>query len=210
MEQGVACRIYKTCKICEKTKYVSEFPKKTGIKRSSGSRKSYCYTCQPRRHEKILPSQPHYHYDTSLLSGSIIKVRGKLTTGHYIYEIPLKEAKQLVIEGAAGIVNPVFIHKIYSREEFRSLIIEQNSHFTCYYCGEYGDTIDHLTPRSKGGLTTPKNCVCSCDPCNQLKGDLSFEKFLALLRSKESEKTFWQKHNVSNSRKYSRNREYVY
>eukprot|EP00471_Norrisiella_sphaerica_P013200 CAMPEP_0184500270 /NCGR_PEP_ID=MMETSP0113_2-20130426/44163_1 /TAXON_ID=91329 /ORGANISM="Norrisiella sphaerica, Strain BC52" /LENGTH=257 /DNA_ID=CAMNT_0026888561 /DNA_START=90 /DNA_END=863 /DNA_ORIENTATION=+ len=41
----------------------------------------------------------------------------------------------------------------------------------CYYCGVRGQhlTIDHILPRSKGGLTTMKNVVLACQRCNQMK-----------------------------------------
>ncbi|HWH72374.1 MAG TPA: HNH endonuclease signature motif containing protein, partial [Candidatus Sulfotelmatobacter sp.] len=37
---------------------------------------------------------------------------------------------------------------------------------TCYWCGEAGDTMDHITPWSKGGRTTMDNCICACQECN--------------------------------------------
>lgn len=33
---------------------------------------------------------------------------------------------------------------------------------TCYYCGQYASTVDHLIPRSKGGLDTMDNLVAAC------------------------------------------------
>ncbi|WP_081412666.1 HNH endonuclease [Fictibacillus gelatini] len=167
-----ACPLYKKCKICEQIKYYSEFPPRTGRKRSSGARKSYCKVCEPRKHEKILPAIPcNYSFDISLLSYGDIKVKEKKKNGRFFeYYVPVQIATQLVTEEAAGIVHEGLIHKLYNKEEFRHLIIERSS-YTCFYCGKYGDTIDHLTPKSKGGLTTPKNCVCACKRCNQLKND---------------------------------------
>lgn len=40
---------------------------------------------------------------------------------------------------------------------------------TCQYCGRKGDTIDHVMPRSRGGLSTWENCVCACSMCNTRK-----------------------------------------
>ena len=45
-------------------------------------------------------------------------------------------------------------------------------HFTCQYCGASAElTFDHVIPRSKGGLTTWRNVVAACSPCNLKKGD---------------------------------------
>jgi 5-methylcytosine-specific restriction endonuclease McrA len=43
--------------------------------------------------------------------------------------------------------------------------------FQCQYCGSGDDlTFDHVTPRSKGGMTTWMNVVTACSPCNLAKG----------------------------------------
>ena len=42
---------------------------------------------------------------------------------------------------------------------------------TCAYCGQHGDTIDHVVPRSRGGLDTWDNLVCACRSCNNRKAD---------------------------------------
>jgi len=49
--------------------------------------------------------------------------------------------------------------------------------FTCQYCGSQGEmTFDHIIPRSKGGKTTWKNVVASCQKCNLMKGSRSLKK----------------------------------
>jgi len=44
----------------------------------------------------------------------------------------------------------------------------------CQYCGRVFPTselnLDHVTPRSRGGMTTWENIVCSCFVCNKRKG----------------------------------------
>jgi 5-methylcytosine-specific restriction endonuclease McrA len=43
--------------------------------------------------------------------------------------------------------------------------------FRCQYCGSGRHlTIDHIVPRSRGGLTSWDNVVTSCAPCNVRKG----------------------------------------
>lgn len=44
----------------------------------------------------------------------------------------------------------------------------------CQFCGKRFDTkelsLDHVLPKSRGGLTTWDNIVCSCSSCNARKG----------------------------------------
>ena len=51
--------------------------------------------------------------------------------------------------------------------------------FKCQYCGEqyrYDNlTIDHVIPRSQGGITVWTNCVIACKRCNIAKGSTLLE-----------------------------------
>lgn len=40
----------------------------------------------------------------------------------------------------------------------------------CVYCTAPATSIDHVIPRSRGGVTSWENVVCSCVPCNLRKG----------------------------------------
>ena len=43
--------------------------------------------------------------------------------------------------------------------------------YECAYCGsEENLTLDHITPRSKGGSDRVTNVLCACHSCNHLKG----------------------------------------
>ncbi|MGH2481243.1 MAG: HNH endonuclease, partial [Ktedonobacteraceae bacterium] len=48
---------------------------------------------------------------------------------------------------------------------------------TCQYCGKHTRelTIDHIIPRSRGGLSTWENLVASCRACNGRKGSHSLK-----------------------------------
>ena len=47
--------------------------------------------------------------------------------------------------------------------------------YTCQYCGGRPGpeelTVDHVTPRSRGGASTWENCVLACVECNTRKAD---------------------------------------
>lgn len=47
----------------------------------------------------------------------------------------------------------------------------------CHYCGGPGGTIDHVIPRSRGGWTTPENCIPACEPCNKFRGNRPYKEF---------------------------------
>tara|TARA_Y100001968_G_scaffold70346_1_gene61476 strand:- start:95 stop:505 length:411 start_codon:yes stop_codon:yes gene_type:complete len=42
---------------------------------------------------------------------------------------------------------------------------------SCIYCGKPSESIDHIVPRSKGGLSVTENCVPACLSCNGVKSD---------------------------------------
>lgn len=52
----------------------------------------------------------------------------------------------------------------------RRAVLDRDGH-TCAYCGIKADTIDHVRPRSRGGLHVWTNVVAACARCNHRKGD---------------------------------------
>ncbi|WP_285889375.1 HNH endonuclease [Paenibacillus glycanilyticus] len=105
-------------------------------------------------------------------------MRGKTDKGRrWHQEIELELAVTLVKERAAVIVNRTTIRRLFSNKDFRSYILTRDN-YTCHFCGQYGDTIDHMLPRAKGGHTTPDNCVVACNECNQSKADKDIEEFM--------------------------------
>jgi 5-methylcytosine-specific restriction endonuclease McrA len=51
----------------------------------------------------------------------------------------------------------------------------RRDHYTCQYCGRQPGseelTIDHVVPRSQGGVSGWENCVLACVDCNRRKAD---------------------------------------
>ena len=67
-----------------------------------------------------------------------------------------------------------------SRVRFSRLNIYARDGNRCQYCGRRLPrselNLDHVVPRSRGGVTTWENVVCSCIPCNLKKGSKSPEE----------------------------------
>ncbi|MCF7757724.1 HNH endonuclease [Paenibacillus xylanexedens] len=108
----------------------------------------------------------------------MVRMRGKTDKGRrWHQEVDMELAVTLVKEKAAVVVNRYTIRRLFSNKDFKRYILTRDQ-YTCYFCGSYGDTIDHLLPRAKGGHTTPLNCVCACNLCNQSKAAMDAEEFM--------------------------------
>jgi 5-methylcytosine-specific restriction endonuclease McrA len=58
--------------------------------------------------------------------------------------------------------------------------VARRDHHTCKYCGAQpgGEaiTVDHVVPRSQGGVSGWTNCVAACESCNARKADRTPEQ----------------------------------
>ena len=76
----------------------------------------------------------------------------------------------------------VVVLKDYVRPQKRVAFTRFNlflrDEFCCQYCGNRGGdlTFDHVTPRSRGGITSWENVVAACSPCNLRKGSKSLKQ----------------------------------
>ncbi len=59
--------------------------------------------------------------------------------------------------------------KVRARQWRREL--HQLTGHRCLYCGAASESIDHVFPRSRGGVSDDDNCVPACLDCNGAKGD---------------------------------------
>jgi hypothetical protein len=80
------------------------------------------------------------------------------------------------VEGLDKIREQNRIRQQKRREKTKQALIGSGS--VCEYCGQVGSTVDHIIPKSKGGLDVPENTVCSCLTCNMTKSDRSIDTFL--------------------------------
>lgn len=135
---------------------------------------------RPRRQTPAVPAAIDPEDPSSLRTNrqGMVRMRGKTDKGRrWHQEIDMELAVTLVKEKAAVVVNRYTIRRLFSNKDFKRYIMTRDQ-YTCYFCGSYGDTIDHLLPRAKGGHTTPLNCVCACNLCNQSKAAMDADEFM--------------------------------
>lgn len=86
----------------------------------------------------------------------------------------------------------VILLKTYQGQGERSVVFSRKNifkrdRFTCQYCGAQPGpdslTIEHIVPRSKGGISSWENCVLACVECNKRKADRTPEQAGMRLRT---------------------------
>jgi 5-methylcytosine-specific restriction endonuclease McrA len=92
----------------------------------------------------------------------------------------LEHANWELHSATASIARPVVIRLVqfvriprdaHRRKITRRAVFARDD-WTCQYCGARSSlTVDHVLPRSKGGVSSWDNIVASCAPCNRRKGD---------------------------------------
>lgn len=83
----------------------------------------------------------------------------------------------------------------------RRIYVFTRDNFTCHYCktkfpaivpttpqyySVHGNhlTVDHITPKSLGGMNTRDNLVTACHECNNARGDMGYKAFVRLMKRK--------------------------
>lgn len=206
--QGESCSIVRTCDSCGQTKFYLNFAQKKNKRNRKSTCKDCTSKIAMKNKEDIKNSHIERREDDrkyrALIKVSRQLAEGKrFSTNNFItsnyskwlgsYNVfkngkilknvhfTQEEVKTLIDEGSCriSIEYPFILIFFYpiNLDSLRPIIFERDEH-KCYFCGNEGNTIDHLTPVSKGGLNTPKNCVCSCPDCNVEKGNLTFEEYI--------------------------------
>lgn len=80
------------------------------------------------------------------------------------------------IEGMEKIREQNRLRQQKRREKTKQALIGSGN--VCEYCGKEGTTIDHIIPKTSGGLDLPENTVCSCLSCNMRKTNRRIDVFL--------------------------------
>ena len=55
-------------------------------------------------------------------------------------------------------------------EKKRQKVLARDN-YTCAYCNQYGDTVDHILAKANGGTDDDWNLITACRKCNGKKQD---------------------------------------
>lgn len=79
-------------------------------------------------------------------------------------------ASSVVVPSVIRLLSYVYV-PYRARVPLTRAALMHRDRYRCVYCGSRAETIDHVVPRSRGGLHTWENCVASCARCNHRKAD---------------------------------------
>lgn len=162
----------KQCNICGQHLPLRKFPSK-GKDKWMG----YCKACKTIRIEMRKYSQIEL---PTLEEADEIEVRGQgghASSSGYSFFVTYEKATQMIDEKVAYIVHPTLIREYFNGSKFRELVYARYSD-RCFYCGGVANTIDHVVPVSKGGLSSFSNCIPACFTCNHNKDDMEMVDYL--------------------------------
>lgn len=93
-----------------------------------------------------------------------------LRSQHFVFDAP----------SVIRLVEYVDVRRRRSAVGKQRLRIMMRDKMKCQYCGARGTqfdlTLDHITPRSRGGRSDAENLCAACKTCNQRKGDRTPEE----------------------------------
>lgn len=86
------------------------------------------------------------------------------------------DSRPAVVRLSVKTPDPSRWQKFRSSGKYRKEVVLKRDNYTCVYCNakpaKKDLTIDHVIPRSKGGMSTYDNCVAACLRCNHYKDNL--------------------------------------
>lgn len=92
------------------------------------------------------------------------------SNGEKLYSPNLVIEKPLVIGLKVHVPDAKVIRMNLDDHVSKSKILIRDN-WTCQYCHSYGNTIDHIMPKSRGGLNTWGNLCVACQKCNGFKSN---------------------------------------
>lgn len=100
----------------------------------------------------------------------VLLLKGKAEVVDAGARIIHSERSSFALPNVIRLVRYVRVPRADRRRISRRAILARDG-FCCQYCGSHKHlTLDHVIPRSRGGLSSWENIVTSCAPCNVRKG----------------------------------------
>ncbi|OFW61211.1 MAG: hypothetical protein A2133_10945 [Actinobacteria bacterium RBG_16_64_13] len=100
----------------------------------------------------------------------VLLLKGKAETVESGNGLCRSERETLTIPAVIRLNHYVRLPRAEGRRLSRRAVLARDG-FRCQYCGSTRHlTLDHIIPRSRGGLTSWENVITSCAPCNVRKG----------------------------------------
>lgn len=186
---GHSCRLYKTCFVCKRSRHNLDFHSNASGRIDIKPYCKYCKTIYEGLQQGLIQEEQYIgkNFDWSLLDdaklGYILLLHNNRKQANLV---SLREARNWIKQGGAHVLSSHEIEMIapnhLSRDKLKEFVLRRDKQI-CYYCKERGNTIDHVIPRSRGGLDTTLNWVCACYDCNQIKADIPPQEFLQRIRN---------------------------
>jgi predicted phage replisome organizer len=124
---------------------------------------------------KMLADELDFEENTVTLALQALEQLDMIVTDNGFFTIAGWEEYQN-IEGMEKIREQNRLRQQKRREKNKQALIGSGN--VCEYCGKEGTTIDHIIPKTSGGLDLPENTVCSCLACNMKKTNRRIDVFL--------------------------------
>ena len=131
-------------------------------------RQAFILLCRESAEVIDVEKQQFYNYSFDLWQElSLLRLEEDMLTNW------IQSSRQKIeVPKVVRLVNYDKIPRTTMRFSRKNLYLRDNRQ--CQYCGKHLNfgqlSLDHVTPRSKGGDTSWENIVCSCTPCNTRKG----------------------------------------
>lgn len=167
----------KMCNKCKEEKPLTSF-----IKKRSGNRGNTCRRCKEKKrkeNKRLRKIELNKVEKIKCING---KARIRHLGGRWEKLIPIEEAGLLLKIGCAE-VQPEGDVIFSNNSLLKNYVLERDKN-KCAYCGKFGDTVDHVVPKSEGGIEIPSNYITACLPCNEHKSSYTLEEFLMMDESR--------------------------
>lgn len=142
--------------------------------------------------KKVLLLTQHFEFNSFVEIKRAIKlmVNNKVEPISYWEDWVHFSSGKIQLPSILKLVNPIKKINFKSYSNFNRNLIIKRDKSTCQYCQKILShkqvTIDHIIPRSKGGVSNFNNCVVCCFDCNKRKGNKMLEQSNMKLISKPS------------------------